>query len=647
MVLPFRKHNLCLIGLLLFLSCASKKDESKESLNKFNDPIILQINEQKFNNWRSHLYNSLDHDNPAYKAEALLAFASLRDNSGFRKIKKLLSNDPQPVVRSTAAFALGEIGGENAIQLLKDALRTEENNEVKRQILISLANIIRPDQLSLLTNFSPNETILKEGQCISLVIAKKRYMADLKIIEVATHYLTDPKESLNVRILASKIVSIADSSELIPQEPSLRKLLYSEENTEIISSLILGLRRTRNHSNSTIFEHHLKSSEWIIRMNSLYALSEINSDQYNHYFLESLGDSHVNVALAASEIIKQKFNKFSATTLLSEARNQTQWQAKLNLYEAAFLASKEIQILDELVTYYSGTNNEFAKATCIQLISYDIFKYKFISTELFSTKSAIIRTSCARSLTYINLEKSFPPNLKGEFIEIYKRGIELGDPAVTSTFCRILYNPLLNYYREIHNTQFLDIARKKLENKHDITASEPIETLASKIENRTRNKFSPLKNKAPDWAFIKSIDKNQKVFIKTTKGTITVRLLVDKAPVAVSNFLQLVNDHYYDSIVFFNVGFNSFIQSGCKRGDGYGRLDYNLPNEASITNAYNTPMLIIEPFKNGYESTQWYISLNPVIHNTGIPIGLVETDIDQLHLIDKGDRVISITLTEE
>ncbi len=117
-------------------------------------------------------------------------------------------HDPQPIVRSTAAFTFGEIGGENVIRLLKDALVTEKNNEVKKQILISLANIIQPDQLSLLTNLSPTETTLKEGQCVSLVIAKKRYMTDLKIMEVATKYVTDPKESLNVRILASKIVSL-------------------------------------------------------------------------------------------------------------------------------------------------------------------------------------------------------------------------------------------------------------------------------------------------------------------------------------------------------------------------------------------------------------------------------------------------------
>jgi cyclophilin family peptidyl-prolyl cis-trans isomerase/HEAT repeat protein len=646
MVLPLRKHNLCLLGLLVIVSCTSVKDESKESLNKFNDPIIQQINEQKFNNWRSHLNNSLNNANPEYKAEALLAFASLRDHSGFQKIKEILLHDPQPFVRSTAAFSLGEIGGEEVIQLLNTALVAEKDNDVIKQILISLANIIQPDQLSLLTNFSPTETALKEGQCLSLVIVKKRYMTDLKITEVATNYATDPKEALNIRLLASEIISIADSSELIAQESSLRKLLSTEANTEIISSLILGLRKTRNDSNATIFEHHLKSPDWIVRMNSLYALSEINSGKYNHYFLTSLTDPSMRVVNAASEILKQKFNEFAASTLLSEARKATSWQAKLNLYEAAFLASRDLRILDELTTNYGGLTNDFAKAMCIQIISYDIAKYKFISNELMATKSPVIRTSCARSLTYLNLEKSFPPNLKGEFIGIYKKGIELGDPAVTTIFCRILYNPSLNYYKDINNTQFLDIARKKLEDKRDVTAMEPMETLASKIDNRTRKKFTPLQHKNPDWATIKSIDKNQKISINTTKGTITVRLWVEKAPVAVSNFLQLVSEHYYDSTTFFNVGINSFIQAGCKRGDGFGRLDYNLPYEASMT-PYNSPMLFIAPFKNGYESTQWYISLNTVIVDSGIPIGIVETDISLLRSIEKGDTILTISLSNE
>lgn len=66
-------------------------------------------------------------------------------------------------------------------------------------------------------------------------------------------------------------------------------------------------------------------------------------------------------------------------------------------------------------------------------------------------------------------------------------------------------------------------------------------------------------------------------------------------------------------------------------------MDYNFPFEASMIPTYTTPMLFIAPFKNGYESTQWYISLNPVLHNTGIPIGVVETDITSLQRIEKGD----------
>ena len=59
-----------------------------------------------------------------------------------------------------------------------------------------------------------------------------------------------------------------------------------------------------------------------------------------------------------------------------------------------------------------------------------------------------------------------------------------------------------------------------------------------------------------------SLDGNPKVLVKTTDGDITVELFGDKSPITVENFLQYVDDGYYDGTVFHRVISNFMIQGG-------------------------------------------------------------------------------------
>ena len=59
-----------------------------------------------------------------------------------------------------------------------------------------------------------------------------------------------------------------------------------------------------------------------------------------------------------------------------------------------------------------------------------------------------------------------------------------------------------------------------------------------------------------------SLDGNPKVLVKTTDGDITVELFADKSPITVENFLQYVDDGYYNGTVFHRVISNFMIQGG-------------------------------------------------------------------------------------
>ncbi len=67
-----------------------------------------------------------------------------------------------------------------------------------------------------------------------------------------------------------------------------------------------------------------------------------------------------------------------------------------------------------------------------------------------------------------------------------------------------------------------------------------------------------------------SVIGEQQAVIKTNYGNMTVRFYYDEAPRHVKNFLELVEERFYNNLGFHRVIPGGLIQGGCPHGDGYG-----------------------------------------------------------------------------
>ncbi|MBT3691308.1 peptidylprolyl isomerase [Candidatus Woesearchaeota archaeon] len=69
------------------------------------------------------------------------------------------------------------------------------------------------------------------------------------------------------------------------------------------------------------------------------------------------------------------------------------------------------------------------------------------------------------------------------------------------------------------------------------------------------------------------------VNFETSEGNFKVKLYTEKAPVTTNNFKKLVNDGFYDGLVFHRVISGFMIQGGDPNGDGTGGPGYDIKDE--------------------------------------------------------------------
>ena len=72
-------------------------------------------------------------------------------------------------------------------------------------------------------------------------------------------------------------------------------------------------------------------------------------------------------------------------------------------------------------------------------------------------------------------------------------------------------------------------------------------------------------------------------------GSIIVALNADAAPATVTNFVDLVNQGFYDGLTFHRVIEGFMMQGGDPRGNGTGGSYYNIPGEFAL-NGYDNPL---------------------------------------------------------
>lgn len=94
---------------------------------------LLSLSNRQFKEQYGHMSGSWRGKNPIQR-NALIALAHFKDEAAIPELTRLIKEDPRPMIRGTAAWALGEIGRTEGHEVLKEALLIEEDEFVVSEI---------------------------------------------------------------------------------------------------------------------------------------------------------------------------------------------------------------------------------------------------------------------------------------------------------------------------------------------------------------------------------------------------------------------------------------------------------------------------------------------------------------------------------
>ncbi len=165
------------------------------------------------------------------------------------------------------------------------------------------------------------------------------------------------------------------------------------------------------------------------------------------------------------------------------------------------------------------------------------------------------------------------------------------------------------------------------------------------IAGESMTKFS-----APKEAMSFEKGKSYNAIIKTSKGEVVCELNFEKAPLSVTNFVQLAKGGFYNGLTFHRVVPNFVVQGGDPEGTGRGGPGYTVPAEIGLPHeqgalAWARTGDEVNPTKSS-SGSQFYITLEktPFLDGQYTVFGKTLSGFDVVKKIQQGDKIESVEI---
>jgi len=642
-------YILFLLAVLMGISGCCRCGEE----NIFHDEMRQMIYTLQDKRDTQTLLPVLKDRHPGHREAAALAFASVQDKAAIQPLAPLLQ-DNSLEVRSACAYALGQIGDPEAEPLLIKALDKEESPQVKGYILEALGKCGTDQGLAFLVSLdlSKGEEVLRLGQTRGIY----RYSLRDKVLDKGTEKILDLLEKNDSREITVTAGNYLARLKGIDLTPHYRRLLdLARQKTCIFTRANLALALGKSiHPDVPVFLKTLLAEpyDYRIQINALRALENFPYADARDAVFTALLNDNPHVAYQAAEYFKAKGIGTDAPRYRQTAEKIAEFRARAGMWAAALkYATKDNrnEVIGAIVSAYRQNGLTYEKAGLLAALAEAPSSHPFVAEQAFSSPEKVIQSQAIATLVEMRriLGSQIEPKEKQAFAGYFKQAIQSGDGAMIGLCAGVLREPDLGFKTIYKDAGFLKAALAGIKLPMDIEAYQELqETIAFFYGEKASlpPTAAQKRRKTADWQKIAAIDPDQEVLVKTTRGDITLRLLVNDSPLSVANFLELVESGYYRNHIFHRVVPNFVIQVGCPRGDGWGGADFTIGSEFGLL-YYGEGAVGMASAGKDTESNQWFITHSPTPHLDGryTIFARVTSGMEVVHKIGLGDRILDIT----
>ena len=530
---------------------------------------------------------------PRVRADAGNTLSRIGNKGSVETLEAMLMADRDPVARANAARAIGVAESRSSVGLLIKSAINDDDLRVRVSAIRSLGTL--RDRVAV-------EPLMERGESLFSSFKKSSLPTPVEkneLLEIVTALGVLLQQTDDIKALTlMEAFRVADK--------------ISSPETEIAMARIAPLAYTKSLENAPV---ESIDDEWMALSAIFQGLGMISR----------LPDTEptIDAKRRARVILARFFGEWA----IRSPESKSQGKAKLaviqmigafsgfksenlpELFQAMILEERDSGIRGALATALGDTE---ATAKTVQSLK-DAFKLS-IENDIESNGAVL---AIMNALFKLN---------KGASVESLEVALKSRDGLIRRRAVELLRDPQINY-----------------KGKENLNSALSLQMTDKNTESQLGQVFL---NKTDYVRAISRRNGSVRAVVKTEKGSFTIDLLPQDAPLTVDNFISLARKGYYNGLVVHRVVPNFVIQDGDPRGDGMGGPGTTIRCEIN-TVSYERGVVGMALSGKDTGGSQWFVTHSAQPHLDGgyTVFGKVpEKDMNVVDSIARGDKIISITI---
>lgn len=639
-----------LVLIIGLLACGEKKQD--KPLNKFADTEIIRIYQLSDERKAVALMDYFKSPNEVYRAEAALCAASIQDTLMIKGLIELLS-DSSNIVVTNAAYALGQFADADAIRVLQFRYAVCKDNAARGNMLEAIGKIfgrsfpnemergLADEVLSFMYKVNPVDETERTGWAKGAIAIHRSGVEDTRVMQGLLFVLFESENESRIACAQAMVAFKGDWYSDPKHIQHLKDWCRMERNTEVRRLQMHLLAKTSDDECRKLLLSYALGSSQVqgVRVAAIRSLGKFPNQKADE-LLALLKDEDDYIVSECLTVLNGKLNAQQAEEVKAQCANRTAWikaQAlKLAATSGDTNASNQVfQLLQN-----SMGNDRIFYATALSCAPYNA---KEIYNLAMAEKEFAVKTALCNAFIEAHQSKTFAKDV--DYLQSLHDLFNQGDISVQALVAAELRTVKLNNEQKtlFNNTLKTSLAGLKMPAQIE-TFNEIVATINTIGIDKVESALAGY-NHAIDWKKATQIPRDQKVRITTNKGAFVMQLDVEAAPGSVTNFIQLIEQGYYNGKNFHRVIPNFVAQGGCPRGDGMGGMEYTIRSEFALHD-YKTGAVGLASSGKDTESCQFFVTHCSTPHLEGkyTIIGYVTEGMDLIEKIIPGDVIESISI---